>query len=95
MPDVIVMDAAKVAKTREARRRERLRAALPPADTRRWVASRKAAVVMAVNGGVLSEAEAMARYGVSAEELESWRTSLEKYGLGALRTTRSQLYRDD
>lgn len=66
---------------------------LPPRDTKRWVASRKAAVVAAVRQGLLSEDDACARYGLSAEELESWRQALEEHGVGALRTTRIQLYR--
>ena len=35
------------------------RADLPPADTRRWVASRKAIVVKAVIYGLLTQAEAL------------------------------------
>lgn len=66
---------------------------LPPVDTKRWVASRKAAVVAAVRHGLLTEAEACARYGLSPEELESWRQALDEHGVGALRTTRIQLYR--
>jgi transposase-like protein len=66
---------------------------LPPADTKRWVASRKAAVVAAVGQGVISEEDACARYGLTPEELESWRDALHSHGVGALRATRIQLYR--
>ena len=66
---------------------------LPPADTKRWVASRKAAVVSAVAQGLISEADACARYGLTAEELASWRDALRSHGVGALRATRIQLYR--
>lgn len=66
---------------------------LPPRDTKRWVASRKAAVVAAVRQGVLTAEEACRRYGLSPEELESWRAALDEHGVGALRTTRLQLYR--
>ena len=66
---------------------------LPPADTKRWVASRKAAVVSAVRQGLISEEEACRRYGLSAEEFESWRAALDEHGVGALRATRLQLYR--
>ena len=38
------------------------RADLPPADTRRWVASRKAVVVKAVVYGLITQAEALERY---------------------------------
>lgn len=66
---------------------------LPPRDTKRWVASRKAAVVAAVRQGLLTDEEACERYALSLEELDSWRGALEEHGVGALRTTRIQLYR--
>jgi transposase-like protein len=66
---------------------------LPPRDTKRWVASRKAAVVAAVREGLLTAEEACARYGLTLEEFESWRTALNEHGVGALRATRIQLYR--
>ncbi|PKP67513.1 MAG: DUF1153 domain-containing protein [Alphaproteobacteria bacterium HGW-Alphaproteobacteria-8] len=75
---------------------ERMKAAmadLPPRDTRRWVASRKAAVVAAVREGVLTPEDACARYSLTREELDSWRIALDEHGVGALRTTRIQLYR--
>ena len=67
---------------------------LPAPDTRRWVASRKAAVVAAIRHGILTEEGACARYGLSPEELESWRAALDAHGVGALRATRLQLYRE-
>jgi hypothetical protein len=66
---------------------------LPPRDTKRWVASRKAAVVSAIRQNVLSEQQACERYGLSVEELASWRAALEEHGVGALRATRLQYYR--
>jgi hypothetical protein len=45
---------------------------LPLASTRRWVLSRKAKVVMAVESGLLSFREACARYNMTLEEFESW-----------------------
>jgi transposase-like protein len=66
---------------------------LPPVDTKRWVASRKAAVVAAIRQNVITEEEACRRYGLSMEELDSWRSALDEYGVGALRATRLQLYR--
>ncbi len=66
---------------------------LPPVETKRWVASRKAAVVAAIRQNIITEEEACRRYGLSMEELESWRSALEEYGVGALRATRLQLYR--
>ena len=41
---------------------------LPPPDTKRWVARRKAEVVAAVRDGVLSFDHACQRYNISAEE---------------------------
>lgn len=68
---------------------------LPPRDTKRWVASRKATVVAAVAQRLITEAEACARYGLTAEELASWRSALKDHGIGALRATRLQLYRSN
>ncbi len=66
---------------------------LPPADTVRWVARRKAQVVCAVRGGLISRQEACDRYGISDEELFSWEKSLDDHGLRALRVTKTQRYR--
>lgn len=67
---------------------------LPPADTRRWVVRRKAEVIAAIRGGLLTAAEACARYRLSPEELELWQESLDRAGVPGLRVTRIQLYRD-
>lgn len=64
------------------------RADLPPADTRRWVPRRKARVVAAVEGGLLSPEEAFARYDITREEYENWRISMSRHGLRGLRVTR-------
>ncbi|RYY31882.1 MAG: DUF1153 domain-containing protein, partial [Sphingomonadales bacterium] len=40
---------------------------LPPPETRRWVVRRKAEVVAAVNGGLLSIDEVLERYGLTLE----------------------------
>ena len=65
---------------------------IPPADTARWVARRKAEVVAAVNGGLLSVDEAMTRYGLSLEEFESWQVTLRRVGMPGLRITHTQDY---
>lgn len=67
---------------------------LPPPDTRRWVVRRKAEVIAAIRGGLLTAAEACARYRLSPEELELWMESIERAGVPGLRVTRIQLYRD-
>ncbi|MEE4119325.1 MAG: DUF1153 domain-containing protein [Paracoccaceae bacterium] len=69
------------------------RADLPPDDTRRWVASRKAAVVRAVRYGLITLDEAKSRYGLSEEEFESWANAVAEHGEQALKTTALQRYR--
>ncbi len=66
---------------------------LPPADTARWVPRRKAQVVCAIRGGLISRQEACDRYGISDAELFSWEKLLDDHGLGALRVTKTQRYR--
>lgn len=66
---------------------------LPPPNTRRWVARRKAEVVSAVRDGLLTFEEACQRYNISAEEFQSWEKAIDKHGLGGLRVTRIQDFR--
>ena len=66
---------------------------LPPPDTGRWVIRRKAEVVAAVRGGLLSLEEACKRYTLTVEEFLSWQQSIDKHGLAGLRATRIQQYR--
>jgi len=66
---------------------------LPPPSTRRWVARRKAEVVAAVRGGLLTLEEACRRYNLSAEEYASWERLIDRYGLAGLRITRLQEFR--
>ncbi len=66
---------------------------LPPADTERWVASRKAQVVRAVREGRLSLDEACHRYRLSGEEFLCWQRMIERHGVQGLRVTRLQRYR--
>jgi hypothetical protein len=70
------------------------RADLPQPQTRRWVASRKAAVVRAVDHGLITEAEAQETWDLSSEELEAWRMAVVRHGVAALRATALQRYRD-
>lgn len=69
------------------------RADLPSPQTRRWVASRKMTVVQAVAYGLISEKEALERYGLSEEEFGFWKGAVEKHGETALKVTRMQRYR--
>ena len=68
---------------------------LPPPDTKRWVPRRKAEIVAAVRGGILSLDEACERYALTVEEFLSWQRNVERYGLQGLRTTQQHDHRDD
>lgn len=69
------------------------RADLPPKETRRWVASRKAAVVKGIGHGLLSTEEACALYDLSEEELDEWMSAVKQHGEAALKATSLQRYR--
>ena len=69
------------------------RADLPPPETRRWVASRKAAVVRAVQAGLITREAALETYSLSEEEFQEWESAVAKHGEGALRATWLQRYR--
>ena len=66
---------------------------LPPRSTKRWVIRRKAEVVAAVRGGLLTLEEACDRYSLTVEEFLSWQKAIDQFGLPGLRATRVQQYR--
>jgi hypothetical protein len=66
---------------------------LPTPGTKRWVIRRKAEVVAAVRGGLLSLELACSRYALSAEEFLSWQETIDRHGFAALRVTRLGEYR--
>lgn len=66
---------------------------LPPPDTQRWVCRKKAQVVAAVRGGLLTLGEACERYSLSIEEFLSWEHAIEEFGIEGLRATHAQEYR--
>ena len=66
---------------------------LPDSNTTRWVTSRKAQVVAAIRGGLLTLEEASIRYRLTLDELAEWQASLEKHGSRGLRATFVQQYR--
>ena len=66
---------------------------LPPANTQRWVIRRKAEVVAAVRGGLLSLEDACGRYKLNSEEFAGWQLAIDRHGLAGLRTSRIQQYR--
>jgi Protein of unknown function (DUF1153) len=69
-------------------------ASLPAPETTRWVVRRKAEVVAAVNGGLLTIDEVCARYNLTLEEFASWQRAVDRSGMQGLRVTRIQHYRD-
>lgn len=69
------------------------RADLPTPTTRRWVASRKAAVVRAVAAGLIPREAALESYALSEEEFSEWEKAVRDHGIDALKTTALQRYR--
>jgi hypothetical protein len=61
---------------------------LPPADTKRWVARRKAAVIAGLRAGAITTEQAYQRYALSEEELLGWQHAFEADGMRGLRVTR-------
>lgn len=66
---------------------------LPPRETTRWTARRKAEVLAALNGGLLTAREACEWYALSIDEIEEWQSATDRGGVKGLRITRSQHYR--
>lgn len=63
---------------------------LPPSDTTRWVASRKAQVVAAVESGLLSIDAVIERYNLSLEEFYGWQRAMDRAGVPGLRVAAVQ-----
>jgi len=66
---------------------------LPATDTRRWVASRKLAVVRGVLYGLISQERALAQYGLSEEEFFEWVRAVSLHGEVALKATSVKTFR--
>ena len=66
---------------------------LPSPETQRWVVRRKAEVVAAVSGGLLTIDEVLERYNLTLEEFASWQRAVERSGMKGLRVTKLQDYR--
>lgn len=73
--------------------RKLTRSDLPPKTTSRWVASRKASVVLAIEVGLISKGEACEWYALSEEELDGWKEAIKSHGISGLKTTKLQTYR--
>jgi len=70
------------------------RASLPARDTKRWIAHRKAELVAAVDGGLLTIEEVLQDYNIELEEFVSWQRGIDRLGMRGLWVTRSQKHRD-
>lgn len=66
---------------------------LPSTDSTRWVWRRKAMLVAAVDGGLLSLEEACERYRLTVEEFTTWRVDYADRGHEALKIRRLQQQR--
>jgi hypothetical protein len=60
---------------------------LPLPNTKRWVASREAAVMKAVRIGLISLEEACSLYDLTQDEYSSWQTAVARHGESVLRAT--------
>ena len=65
---------------------------LPPVGCR-WVVRRKVELMIAIEAGLLTLAEASVRYRLPPDEVDAWSRDLQRHGTAGLRTTRVQLYR--
>ena len=66
---------------------------LPPSNTERWVARRKAEVVLAVEGGLLTLEDACTQYSLTVDEFNEWQKTFHEYGVSGLKATQTQVYR--
>ena len=53
---------------------------LPPFTGTRWVARRKAEIVLAVSGGIITLAEACEHYSISTDEFVEWERAFTQKG---------------
>lgn len=67
---------------------------LPSVHLKRWVARRKAEVIAAVKGGLLTMPQACARYSISSDEFLEWERHYESEGLEGLRASAKPLRRE-
>jgi len=63
---------------------------LPSGNDGRWIARRKAELIAAIDGGLLTIDEACARYALTIEELANWKRHFERAGVAGLKATRSK-----
>jgi len=65
---------------------------LPSPKTKRWVTDRKAEVICAVRGGLLSLEEACRRYTLTIDEFLEWQRGYDADGLKGLRATKGEAW---
>jgi hypothetical protein len=65
---------------------------LPTPNTKRWVIRRKAEVVAAVRGGLISLEDACNLYSIGLDEFKTWEFCIDCYGIAGLRVTQAQMY---
>ncbi|HXJ00600.1 MAG TPA: DUF1153 domain-containing protein [Micropepsaceae bacterium] len=63
---------------------------LPPVKPQRWSPRRKAIVVAAVRGGLITAEEVCRRYDLSVEEFTSWQSGFDRLGIAGLKVTRNK-----
>ena len=63
---------------------------LPAPGTRRWTMRRKAEIVEAVRGGLITVEDARLRYKLTAEEFLSWQRAFERAGTSGLNARRAR-----
>ena len=68
--------------------------ALPSSASIRWLASHKAAVIIAIRAGAITFSEACERYCLSLEELRAWETAFDQDGMAALQVKYSAVRGD-
>jgi hypothetical protein len=66
---------------------------LPSPNLKRWVPRRKAEVVAAVRGGLISINDACKRYRLTLDEFLNWHRLNAMHGLPGLRALQTQNYR--
>mgnify|MGYP005990189339 CR=1 FL=1 len=69
------------------------RADLPPSNTIRWVASRKALVIQGIWSGLITRNQAIEAYQLSELELDEWENAVRNHGVHALKATTKEKYR--
>lgn len=67
---------------------------LPPPGAAYWTARKKADVVAALGGGLLSVNDVLSRYSLTIEELAGWQRAFDRFGMAGLRSTKVQDYRE-